>query len=176
MTSMYGMSGGPGNRVSGKAAFFVMIGFLIVGGIFAAIGTLLVGSQIHALNTWLPVQAHVIHRHIRSDDSGNSDTTYEPRVWYTYIVRGQKYTSHRAIYGSESSGYSWAEKIVNQFPVGQTCTAYYNPHDPTQAFLVHKMDKLIWIFPGLGYLFALVGVIGLIVMGVRFMRARISAT
>ncbi len=174
MAPNYGMSGGPGNRATGKSVLFVWIGFLFIGGIFAAIGTRLVSSQIHALNTWLPVKAHVFHRHIRSDDSGNSDTTYEPRVWYTYTVRGQKYTSHRAIYGGESSGYSWAEKITSHYPVGHSCTAYYDPQDPTQAFLVHKMDKLIWIFPGLGYLFFVIGLIGLIVMGTQFARARYS--
>ncbi len=170
MALMYGM-GGPGRRVTGTGRLLTLIAAFFIGGIFAAVGTWMVGSQLHALHTWLPIKAHVFHHNIRSDDSGDSDTTYAPRVWYTYTVRGRKYTSHRAIYGSESAGYSWAEAIVNQFPVGQTCTAYYNPQDPTQAFLVHKMDKLIWIFPCIGYLTVLIGVVGLTVMCVKFVRA-----
>jgi len=41
---------------------------------------------------------------------------------------------------------SWARRQIEPFPSGARVTAYYDPADPAEAFLVHRPSWLPWLF------------------------------
>lgn len=63
-------------------------------------------------------------------------TMYMPIVEYAYSVGGRDFTSRSIWDGTEVSGsQSYAQSIVQRYPVGRTITVHYNPADPAKSAL-----------------------------------------
>jgi hypothetical protein len=132
---------------------------ILVGSIFVfTIGTALAGfgvwfarTQFLRLTTFPPVAATVDAVDVvsaRDDQQGlNVD---RPAVRYHFSVGGTSYTSDRVTPFSESRSGSWAHTVAARYHAGQAVTAYYNPANPSDAYLerqVRIMPFALIVFP-----------------------------
>ncbi len=127
---------------SGK---LVLVVFTILPLIFMGIGGHLAWSQQKKITTYQPVEARILSTDIERH-RGSKSTTYKPVADYTYQVAGHEYRGHDITPIHLSSGYSWAQSIVSRYRPGQATTAYYNPHDPAEVFLLKQYSFFPYIF------------------------------
>lgn len=113
-------------------------------------------------------------------DDGETEVEYYPRVEYEYAVDGQTYQGWRIyaatdldkepgeLRGRDFDSQSAAQNVLQRFSEGSEATVYYDPDDPSRAFLVPpKFDTLTVLGAGaFGGLFALVGLFT-VVKGLR---------
>ncbi len=111
------------------AAYIVFI--VLTAGLFVGFGVHGAWRQQQMLRTYKPVPASVNQNEVRSSKLGG----YEPDVLFTYTARGKAYESEQAAPLRVSGSRSWAEGITRRIQA-QGSTAYYNPRDPSQAYLL----------------------------------------
>jgi len=109
------------------------------------------------------VVATEVKRTLTGDIPVNS-VSYEPRVKYTYSVRGQQYERDKLTAAvtpgiREPAG---AAAIVAKYPVGHQVTVFYNPADPGDAVLVAGGSSGNWYFVLFGCALLVASVLGLI--------------
>jgi hypothetical protein len=130
--------------------------------IFVAIGSWLAYSQARALRTYLPAPAKLLSRTIQTSHDTDGGDTYTPGAEYRYVVNGQTYECKQVTVTNMSSSHSWAQGQLAKLPEGRDVTAYYNPADPSDAFLIHEpsffpylfvLFPMIFISIGLGVMF-----------------------
>ena len=135
----------------GRAGMFLIGVFL---SIFAGVGATMVYHENRRLTAYRPVEATVIGTGV--DEHRDSDgSTYEPVVVYRYYVNDRAYTASRVTPLRMRRNGRWAHRIVANYRKGATYTAYYDPADPSEAFLVRTRSILPWAFiviPGIGLL------------------------
>ncbi len=97
----------------------------------------------------------------RTGSGRNHSTTYGPEITYEYDVAGKHYTSSSVLPLGQfsTSDRNWAHDIVRPFKAGRQSTAWYNPADPSEAFIAREYSFLapttvlfstpfVVIFPG----------------------------
>jgi hypothetical protein len=100
-------------------------------------------SNVFQVAAYRPVQVRVIDRAIaRVEHSSRRGTsyTYEPIVAYRYTVGDREYTGRRVTPLGESHSEEWARQLLGRFQVEQVYQGYYNPLDPSDAYLVKRYD------------------------------------
>jgi|GEM_PF-1941469 len=120
--------------MSRKFALLFGGAFILVPGIFALVGIAFAINQRHVIKTYHPVQAIVLSHHIATISDRNGDT-YKPVIRYEYTIKGHRYTSQRVNIMQDSASYSWAERVVDRYPVGRKCKAWFDPQKPEVAVL-----------------------------------------
>jgi hypothetical protein len=108
-------------------------------------------SQSEEIDTYKPVDATVVSSELGSSDNGASHAA----ITYEYTVDGQTHESSNIFPGPGDSTGTDPQGLVNDHPEGASVTAYYDPANPSTAFLIQKRNVL---FPVM-----LVGVGGLTV-------------
>lgn len=105
-------------------------------------------------------------RHKTSHSSkGGSSSTYHADIKYSYAVVTAKFTGDKVSYGDYgSSDRGHASSIVRRYPVGKKVKVYYKKDLPTEAVLEPGITGGAWLTPGIGVLFALIGIIMFIKM------------
>jgi uncharacterized protein DUF3592 len=131
-------------------AFLALFGL-----VFGGIGGTIMVREHQRLTTWLPAEATVLSKSVdrHSDSDG---TTYSPIVVYRYNVNGRPYTSSSVLPTKESRSGGWARRIVEEYELNRTYTAWYNPADPEQAFLRRSRSIVAAIFTAIGALLVVV--------------------
>jgi hypothetical protein len=130
-----------------------------MGGLFIVHGFRL-RSRGREIATWPTTTARIVHSEIalaRLQGARNRRTPdYELRVTYEYQVRGRTFTSNVVEHGTVPQGWRpWAETQLEQFPVGASVTARYDPRDPASACLrVRRGAALAVILVGAFFLVA----------------------
>ena len=134
-------------------AFLALFGL-----VFSGIGGTIMLREHQRLTTWLPVEATVLNKSVdrHSDSDG---TTYSPIVVYRYNVNGRPYTSSSVLPTKESRSGGWARRIVEEYELNRTYTAWYNPADPEQAFLRRSRSIVAAIFTAVGALILCIAVL-----------------
>lgn len=110
-------------------------GYLIL---LALAAGLLIGLGVHGawrqqqmLATFQPAPASVVTNDVRASKLGG----FEPDLEFAYNVRGKTYQGDRAaplrIHGSRD----WADSVTRRIRA-EGSTAYYNPYDPAEAYLL----------------------------------------
>jgi hypothetical protein len=89
----------------------------------------------------------------RSND--NSHVTHAAKISYTYEVAGTNYTGTRVAFGEMSASATYAQGILNRFPVGKKVPVYFFPNDPQLALLETGVHGGTWICFGVGTVFEL---------------------
>ncbi len=90
---------------------------------------------------WPSVSGVIVETQVRearnTDDDGNIDVSYYPRVDYTYEVGGQTYRSHLIAFGAIKpvKNAAQVQKGLERYPMGGPVTVYYNPEKPSEAVL-----------------------------------------
>jgi len=129
--------------------------------VFLAIGTWMLAKEQRRLSDFRPVDATVLST--RVDEHSDSDgSTYEPVVVYRYRVSDRTYTASRVTPLKESRSGSWASRVAGRYEVGSTYTAYYDPENPADAFLLRSRSVIPWAFIA----FSVVG-LAFIAVGIR---------
>ena len=139
--------------------------FLVVG-----IGVSILGVQTTqksiASDNWPQTQGTIITSDIETHKTHTKhgySYTYGPEIVYTYSVNGQSYTANKVSYSTgSSSDVSYAQKIVNTYPVGTQIPVFYNPENPTEAVLEPGSNTMTYFPIIFGIVFIAVGIGGII--------------
>ena len=130
-------------NVGRSRALFWLMGAFCCG--FLAIGARMLAKEQHRLSVFRPVQATVLST--RVDEHSDSDgSTYEPVVVYRYRVGDRSYTASRVTPLEESRSGSWASRVAGRYEVGSTYTAFYDPANPADAYLLRSRSVIPWAF------------------------------
>jgi len=152
------------NLSRSDAALFVLVGLL-----FAGAGGYLLYSEYQASADANQVEATVLSSEVTANARGGSEvgSDFFPRVEYRYTYGGRTYISTNVCPGAGSgcagtgTTRSAAQRVVDRYPNGSTTTAYVDPDDPSQAFLVAPGVSPRYLVPlGAGLFVLLVGVYG----------------
>ena len=141
----------------GRFGLYVMGAFCCV---FLGLGGTMLAKEQRRLSVYQPVTATVVST--RVDEHSDSDgSTYEPVVVYRYHVDDREYTASRVTPLKESRSGGWARRVTARYQVGNTYTAFYDPEDPGEAFLMRSRSLIPWGFiaiPLLGLVFIGAGI------------------
>jgi Protein of unknown function (DUF3592) len=155
------------NARRGRLGLYFMGAFCCL---FLGIGVTFLAKEQRRLSVFQPVTATVLSTRVdvHSDSDGS---TYEPVVVYRYRVQDREYTASRVTPLKESRSGRWARRVTARYQVGGNYTAFYDPENPAEAFLLRSRSILPWAFIGI----PLVGLL-FIVGGIRSTRelARMS--
>ena len=142
----------------GRIGLFIMGAFCSV---FLVVGATMLAKEQRRLSVFRPVEATVLST--RVDEHSDSDgSTYEPVVVYRYRVNDREYTASRVTPLKQSRSGGWARRTIARYDVGSHYTAFYDPDDPGEAFLLRSRSVIPWAFIA----FSMVG-IALIAAGIR---------
>ena len=139
-------------------------GFCGIPAVFIVVGTFQVVQQKEKLDTFVPVEAVVLSTRVETvtstDSDGHTSTSYKPVINYSYAAGGRNLKCDAAFPKADTSGSSdWANSIVRQFPKDKPVTAYYNPDQPDDAFLIRELSYEPYVFTQFPMLFLLIGVL-----------------
>lgn len=113
--------------------------------VFVAIGIGIFGVELYRVAMWRPVPATVVSSDV-GVVSGNKGNTYKPVVVYNYRYGGFPYSAASVTPISISAGHEWAQSIASKYRAGDATTAYVNPSNPYNAFLLRKVSLMPLIF------------------------------
>ena len=116
--------------------------------VFLGIGVTMIAKEQRRLTVFQPVTATVLST--RVDEHSDSDgSTYEPVVVYRYRVNDREYTASRVTPLRQSRSGRWARRVTARYQVGGTYTAFYDPENPRDAFLLRSRSVIPWAFVGI---------------------------
>ncbi len=113
-------------------------------------------EQHRLLSTALETEAVVVASEVEwhPDPTNDQKAEYLPAVRFSYTVGDDTHESSTASPARSAGRHAWAEQIVRQFPVGQKTTAYYDPIDPSTAFLLKEYLPDPYLLTGFACMFA----------------------
>jgi hypothetical protein len=115
----------------------------------AAVGSVgFAWHQHRKVVTSQPVEAVVVSSGVEEQVNDEGGTMYRPSVVYRYDVGGRSYTSSEIfpLTAWASERRETAERFVRPFAVEQSVEAYYNPEEPSRAFLLKRYSFLPYLF------------------------------
>ena len=146
-----GLGSGAVTMTDERNARRARIGLVLMGAVcslFLGLGLTMAAKEQRRLSVFQPVTATVLGT--RVDEHSDSDgSTYEPVVVYRYRVGDREYTASRVTPLKQSRSGSWARRVTTRYSVGSTYTAFYDPENPAEAFLMRSRSILPWAFIGI---------------------------
>lgn len=137
--------------MSENSTLGLLFGVVVAVGLIAG-GAYLYVEDARAVNTFEQTEATVVSSDVRS---GTDTGEYYVEVDYEYTVDGETYDSSN-VYpgpGQVSKSRIDAEDVVENYPEGETVTAYYNPEDPSESFLIKQRNTTMpMLMVGMGAL------------------------
>lgn len=150
---------------SSNPAIALLIGVLIMAG-----GGYLYYDGMQATDNAETIDATVVSTSV-TEQSGStgtgadSDDGYSVFVRYRYSYEGETYTSTSMCPGAgsacvpSSDSRAEMEEFLEDYPEGETVTAYVSPSNPSNAYLIDKSPSLIYLgVSAFGLVFVLFGV------------------
>ncbi len=134
------------HMISKFTSSLVLIPFFIIPLIFMGLGISLSLQQQHKIMTYQPIEVNILSERLIRSDSGESGTTYRAEITYSYTIDGKTYESSNVFPIKISGPRSQAQRILDQFEPEETAEGFYNPENPSQAFLIKKYSILPYIF------------------------------
>jgi len=139
---------------------------IVVGAAAAGFGGYMWMEQGERINSYESTEATVLSSEVEVevDRTGDgTERTYYPEITYEYTVDGQTYENSNVMPGpgQSSTGQNRANNLVEDHPEGETVTAYYDPENPSNSFLVKNQQLMFLGVAAFGGLFALLGVASL---------------
>ena len=125
-----------------RVGLFVMGAFCCV---FLGVGATMLAKEQRRLSVFQPVEATVLSTRVE-EHSDSDGSTYEPVVVYRYRVQEREYTASRVTPLKESRSGGWARRVIGRYQVGSSYTAFYDPENPAEAFLMRSRSILPWAF------------------------------
>ena len=149
---------GERNARRSRAFLWVMGAFCCV---FLAIGTRMLAKEQRRLSVFRPVEATVLSARV-AEHSDSDGSTYEPVVVYRYRVGDRSYTASGVTPLREASTGGWARRVIARYQIGGHYTAFYDPENPGEAYLLRSRSVIPWAFVA----FSVVG-LAFIAIGIR---------
>jgi hypothetical protein len=106
---------------------------------------------------WPTAEGVVDRAEMKSHSGNKGGVTYSADITYHYNVAGGYHTGTRLAFGAMSSSSSYAQGILDRYPVGAKVPVYYSPDDPELAVLETGIHGGVWIEFGVGTVFILAG-------------------
>jgi hypothetical protein len=117
------------------------------------------------------VDSSTVESKLQDSDSGQRHRVYYVEIAYRYTYQGETYTSRNLCPGAGSScdaaqnkdQRSDARELAEEYPEGETVTAYVQPSEPASAYLVDASSSSTTeylLLVGIGGVIALGGVVG----------------
>ncbi|MEW6710912.1 MAG: DUF3592 domain-containing protein [Candidatus Riflebacteria bacterium] len=144
----------------------------------AGFGLLVFGMSMfyswHRSATWVKVPATIIEADIKSGRSSKGNKTYRLTGRYRYIFNNRQFESRNIFFeqGSSPAYHEKAEMLeqMKEAMAGKAALdALVDPSDPQQSILFRKLTSGMYLFTGIGLIFALVGG-GFCLQGISLMR------
>lgn len=149
----------------GRAGF---IAFLLLGGMFAAVGWFgMLGPELEVNRRFVPGRCTVVAKEVVEGNStrrksGRRRTVYRPEFHVRLDVDGRRYEARTfRITAWSTSDASDASATLARYEVGQSYPCWYDPDDPNRVVLERGTAAASWIFTGGGAVIGLVGLVGL---------------
>ena len=114
---------------------------------------------------WIKIKGTIVNTQIDAStvsipNSISRVTVYIPRIDYEYFHKGELYRSSRRRPDNYiPGGLPVAEAVLARYPIRSKVTVYVNPRKPELSALEYGISPLSWLPLGLGFLFAIVGLI-----------------
>jgi len=141
------------------------------------VGMLLLGTVMFKLpraivsSNWPTTEGEIVSSYVEVGDHGDSWSAW-PRVSYTYLVDGKKYTSNNIEvedFGRATDSY--AQKVIQRYPEGARVKVFYEPDDPAVAVLEPGFPRssgfvfifLLVVIMGIGVISLCIGLYGIAV-------------
>jgi|GEM_PF-1814263 len=124
--------------------------FILFASIFIGVGGTMAWRQDYKIKHWKPVKAVIVschvERHESTDSKGHRSVNYSPEISFRYKAGTGSQDANGALPLSQSSSSAWASGICNRFKAGQEVTAWVNPENPAEGFVVRQYSFLPYIF------------------------------
>lgn len=119
--------------------------FIVVNAVFLGI-LYFTRRKMDAVAKWSYVMGTVRTSTTEYRSSGDDGGANYPVVHYSYQVGGQPYEGYRIAPGGEVGGIG-AAKVAARYPVGAHVQVFYNPQNPSEAYLEKKAHSqiVLWI-------------------------------
>lgn len=116
--------------------------------------------KILQCKNWNEVKGEVISSKLGViENTGEVDTSYRAKIEYQYSVNKNTYTSNRIYFGDKlsSSFKSSSISLLNNYPIGQLVTVFYNPLNNKDSVLEQRLSKEVVFMFIIGFLSMIVG-------------------
>ena len=101
---------------------------------------------------------HTVGRVVSSTLEYDDERTAYSRILYEFDLNGTRFQGDRVHYGGyRSRGDSYALNLVKQYPEGREVAVYYQPEDPEACLLEPGLRWHVWLLPGFGAVFLIIG-------------------
>ena len=150
-------------RVGGREVDPVRGGalLLVLGLALSAYGGYDYHQQRDALDDAVEVNATVVETGVEATSGSSSPgAEYRPTVSFEYRYGGENYTSHSVFPSSSTPNYdteSAAREVLAGYEAGSEATAYVDPDQPADAFLLREASGGPLLAIGIGAALALLG-------------------
>ena len=142
-------------KVSGRGTQLFCSLFIVIGLIAVGAGVSLLVKSLRSEH-WPVTDGVILTAEVKAH-SGKHGDTYSAEVTYSYRVNGSGYTGKKLAIGQISSSSSYAQGVLQRYPVGKKVSVHYSPGDPREAVLETGIHGGIWICLGVGTAFVLAG-------------------
>lgn len=134
----------------------------IVAGLFFFVWGIFLYLEARESSSWPSVEGKVLSKKVDSSTSRNSDgkseTSYYPKMQYSFVVDGKTYQGSRIKVGNQSYGrYSSAQAAIADYSVKKPCMVYFNPKDPNKSVLLNGVHLFHVLFLMMGLAFIGIG-------------------
>lgn len=118
--------------------------FILIAAIAVEVFTVSIFIKAKEVENWPRTNGRILRSELTSKFHGS--TTYEAQIEYEYWVGEKQYTSKQVrTRGTSTKHRSDVAALVEKFPVGRQVTVYYNPEDPSDAYLEVGVDFVNYI-------------------------------
>jgi hypothetical protein len=118
------------------------ISIAVVGLILTIAGWSMGIPQVYCLTVYRPATATIVSSVLKPSPGGRRQYAV---IDYVFSVRGQLYQSRRLNVRYHNPPYGSAgQNLIDQFPANSQATAWYNPRNPSESFLIHQPE--MWPF------------------------------
>ena len=107
--------------------------------------------------SWPTADGVIDQAEMNSQTNPKSGVTYSADLSYHYQVAGISYSGTRLGFGMMFSTATYAQRILDRYPIGARVRVHYLPGDPEQAVLETGIHGGIWFSFGVGAAIILLG-------------------
>ena len=136
----------PGSEVNQNLQPFYL--FLLVLSLIGSFGRVVELIKAIYSNAWPSTDGKVVSSEVKRVKLRSP--MYRPKVEYEYSIKGKTYSAERLSFSEFNLFYDAAQRIVAQYPLGESVTVFYNPRNPNDSVLIKgRIGRAFSLFLGM---------------------------